>query len=257
MPAHSASVLPPAPAAPRAGAVSLGLSFDQVEKRFGPLSVLRNVTFQVAAGEFAILLGANGSGKTTLLRLAALLAQPTRGTVRWEGIPAGLGPQGNDCAGYLGHLSQLYDELTALENLQFFARLYRLPFSAEELRTRLASAGLDSWGGTLVRAFSRGMRQRLALVRVFLHSPSLLLLDEPSAGLDTPGIDWLAGILTGLRDSACTVLMSTHGDSPLTAFASRVMWLAGGKLAGDAQADIPSALRQADIAIRQDRGGVR
>jgi heme exporter protein A len=174
---------------------------DGVEKRYGRKRALRAVTFSVPEDGFLLVTGPNGSGKTTLLRLLAGLAAPTRGILTVDSERGQLG--------FVGHEPLLYAELTALENLELFGRLYRVPERRERSGMLLERFGLWEARADRVSTFSRGMTQRLALCRALLHDPSLLVLDEPFTALDEQGaalLDRELEALTGAR----TIVLSTH-----------------------------------------------
>ncbi len=216
-----------------AAETGLAISFRRAEKRYGSHVALRRLSLEISSGEFVALVGPNGSGKTTLLRMAAMLARPTAGTVEFPS-----NGEFNSAAiklriGMVGHFTMLYDELTAEENLRFFARLYGLDDPAARARAALEPAGLATRARDLVRTFSRGMRQRLAIARALLAAPSLLLLDEPAAGLDREGAAWLAITLSQLRKSGATVIMSSHGQSEALTLATRAIAMRGGALVED------------------------
>jgi len=228
--AHGATLAP--------GVASLGICFEGVAKRFGPLTALREISLEIGAGEFVALLGPNGAGKTTLLRIAALLMNPSSGNLRFT-VATGAAQQdlpleqAKPLLGMVAHNSLLYDELTASENLTFFAQLYGLEDVRARVLAALETCGLGARAQGIVRAFSRGMRQRLTIARALLHGPRLLLLDEPAAGLDHQGLAWLAVTLARLRDGGCTILMSTHARNESLELATRAVSLAGGRIAHD------------------------
>ena len=210
-----------------------GIRFKNIEKRYGGLFALRRVSLDVAEGECLALAGRNGSGKTTLLRIAAKLVRPSSGEVQytWQGD--------QDCAtprtGFVAHATMVYDELTAEENLILFARLQGLSEPVARADKLLSEVGLSERRGSLVRTFSRGMRQRVAIARALLQQPQILLLDEPATGLDPEGVAWLAATLRRLRDGGCTLLMSLHGESPISALATRAVRLDAGAIVADTQ----------------------
>jgi heme exporter protein A len=208
-----------------------GLRFESIDKRYGGLFALRRVTFEISAGECAVLAGRNGSGKTTLLRIAGQIVRPTAGTLSFPGAAAD--SAGNARPGYVGHSTMVYDELTAEENLLLFARLQKVESPVARAEALLREVGLYERRGSLVRTFSRGMRQRIAIARALIHRPSVLLLDEPATGLDPLGIMWLASSLRELSQAGCTIVMSLHGESEISALATRAVRLDAGNVIAD------------------------
>jgi heme exporter protein A len=186
-------------------------------KRFGEKLALEGVDLDLARGGFLLVTGPNGAGKTTLLRLCAGLLVPTSGELEVEVDRAAIG--------LVGHEPLVYRELTPLENLDLYGRLYRIPERRERIGMLLERFGLWDVRRERVSGFSRGMTQRLALCRALLHEPELLLLDEPYAGLDTEGaslVDRELGALAG----TCTVALATHAPARVESLASARIGLA-------------------------------
>jgi heme exporter protein A len=209
-------------------ATASGLRFENIDKRYGGLFALRRVSLEIAAGECVALAGRNGSGKTTLLRVAARLVRPTAGKISFPGAD---GTDGRP--GYVAHATMVYDELSAEENLILFARLQNVPAAKARAEELLCEVGLYERRGSLVRTFSRGMRQRIAIARALVHRPSVLLFDEPATGLDPLGISWLAKALGKVHRAGCTVVMSLHGESEVSALATRAVQLDAGSVVAD------------------------
>jgi len=203
-------------------------------KSFGPRIVLAGVDLPVAAGEFVALVGPNGAGKTTLLRILATLARPTSGMVRIAGLdPARSGDKVRRCIGFLSHRTLLYDDLTAEQNLIFYARMYDLLDGPARIVELLERVGLAARRHDLVRTFSRGMQQRLSVARAVLHRPQVLLLDEPYTGLDLNAAQVLTGLLGELGEEGCTILLTTHNLERGLAVGGRVIVLTQGRLVYD------------------------
>jgi len=187
------------------------LEMNSVQKSFGLKPVLRDITLTLHAGERVALLGANGAGKTTLLRILAGLTRPGSGRITIAGLD--LGEQTRAVQrklGFVAHQPYLYDDLTALENLLFFARMYALEHSRQRAETLLQRVGLSKKARERAGSLSRGQSQRLALARALLHAPELLLLDEPETGLDQEGLALLAELLHEHHARGGTLLFTTH-----------------------------------------------
>jgi len=185
------------------------VAVDGVWKYYGDYPALRDVRLEAAAGTCLALIGRNGAGKTTLLRILAGFSRPGRGQVRI------CGTEPRETAtrrriGFIGHGISVYDELSAIENLTLFARLYGLAEPRQAAARWLERTGLNRVAEGLVREFSRGMRQRLAVARAFLHEPDVLLLDEPFTALDDRAIAVLQGLLKDALAAGKTIVMSTH-----------------------------------------------
>jgi len=203
---------------------------DNVWKFYGDYPALREVSFNVERGSCLALLGRNGAGKTTLLRILAGLSKTARGSVTILGADA-RAEETRRQIGVLGHGIGIYDELSALENLSLFARLYGLENPKKTAMEWLDRTGLARVSDGLVREFSRGMRQRLAVARAFIHHPSLLLLDEPFTALDDRAIAVLQELLNDARREGCTIIMSTHQLREALELASDVALINRGRLA--------------------------
>ena len=199
-------------------------------KYYGDYPALREIRFSVHPGQCLALLGRNGAGKTTLLRILAGLSRPAKGELRIFGREA-RHADSRAAIGILGHGIALYDELSAIENLRLFAGLYGIENAEATARQWLEKTSLDNVANSLVREFSRGMRQRLAVARAVLHNPSLLLLDEPFTSLDDRAIALLQSVLKGALDRGCTVIMSTHQLREAMELSTHVALLNRGRLA--------------------------
>src|SRR5271166_744025 len=206
------------------------VAIEGVWKFFGDYPALRDISFTVDGGACLALLGRNGAGKTTLLRILAGLSKPARGSITVLGRDA-RAEITRQKIGVLGHGIGVYEELSAYENLRLFARLYGIPDPNKTAREWLERTGLDRVRDGLVREFSRGMRQRLAVARAFLHNPTLLLLDEPFTALDDRAIAVLQGLLKGALSEGRTIIMSTHQLREALELATDVALISRGKLA--------------------------
>jgi heme exporter protein A len=242
---------------PHAGSpAGLRIQFSNVEKRYGMRMALRGVSLEIAAGECVALVGHNGSGKTTLLKIAAQLSRPSRGKLSfYSGDTPLTTDEVKSRSGMVAHHILVYDELTAEENLVFFAKLFGLRDPIQRARQSLEPVGLANRADDLVRTFSRGMRQRLAIARALLPSPQLLLLDEPAAGLDPEGQQWLGTTLTSLHDAGCTIIMSTHGRNETQGAVTRAIRLEGGNVTHDSGAGGNPISLLAMAAVRESSEG--
>jgi heme exporter protein A len=206
-------------------------------KTFGPKLVLRGVDFDVAQGEFVALLGPNGAGKTTFLRILATLSRPRAGAVRIGSFALpGEAAAVRRRLGVVSHQPLLYGDLSAEENLHFFGRMYALANRAERVQAVLELVGLYPRRRDLVREFSRGMQQRLAIGRAVMHEPDVLLFDEPHTGLDQDARTMLDAVLQEITRGGRTVVMTTHDLDRAAALADRIDILSRGKI----EASVPS-----------------
>jgi heme exporter protein A len=206
------------------------VAVDGLWKFYGDYPALRDIRLEAGEGACLALIGRNGAGKTTLLRTIAGFSRPGKGEVRIFGKP----PRDSETRrlmGFIGHGISVYDELSALENLTLYGKLYGLDDPKRAALDWLERTGLERVKDGLVREFSRGMRQRLAVARAFLHDPAVLLLDEPFTALDDRAIAVLQRLLREGLASGKTIVMSTHQLREALELASHVALLARGKVA--------------------------
>ena len=206
------------------------IEIDGIWKFYGDYAALRDITLSIQPGTCTALLGRNGAGKTTLLRTIAGLSRSARGKITIYGDDVRT-PETRFRLGVLGHSIGIYDELSAMENLRLFASLYDLQNAEASAMKWLERVGLERVAHGLVREFSRGMRQRLAVARAFLHDPQVLLLDEPFTALDDRAIAVLQTVLRGALSDGKTVVMSTHQLREALELATHVVLINRGKMA--------------------------
>jgi len=216
------------------------IEVHKLVKRFGAKLVLRGLDFSVNEGEFVALIGPNGAGKTTFLRVLSSLARPSLGSVSIAGfqLPAQAASVRRNL-GVVSHLPLLYSDLTAQENLRFYGKMYCVTGLNQRIEEVLEMVGLSTRRNDLVRTFSRGMQQRLAIGRAVLHDPAILLFDEPYTGLDQEACDMLNQILQDVAGRGRTIVMTSHDLGRVQNLASRFDVLTGGIIAASTT---PSAL---------------
>ena len=214
------------------------IEVKKLVKRFGLKTVLRGMDFHVERGEFVALLGPNGAGKTTFLRILSTLARPSLGEVKVAGyrLPHEAA-QVRARLGVVSHMPLLYGDLTAAENLEFYARMYGIPNYQLRITEVLELVGLESRRRDLVRTFSRGMQQRLAIGRAVLHDPEVMLFDEPYTGLDQDASSMLDEVLRSVAAQGRTVVMTSHDLARAEDLASRFDILSRGLISASATRD--------------------
>jgi heme exporter protein A len=205
-----------------------------LSKQFGALHALDGLDLRVGRGESIALFGPNGAGKTTLIRILTLSLRPSGGSFHIEGLD----PRREDLRireriGLISHQSFLYDDLTAVQNLEFFARLYGVDDPTGRATELLSSFGLAHRGADPLRTYSRGMQQRVSLARALVHDPKLIFLDEPFSGLDPHAARMLRGTLERLRGDGRTILLVTHNLSEGLELSDRWIILREGRIAAD------------------------
>jgi ABC-type multidrug transport system ATPase subunit len=212
---------------PTAPLVSPIIVINNLIKQFGRFAALRGVTAEFAPAQLYAILGDNGAGKTTLLRTLASLSSPTRGTVNMLGSsdPRAVRQQ----VGYMAHPSLLYDEMSGMENLRYFAQLYGID-DDRRCREVIASVKLDPELTRPVGQYSQGMRQRLSLARAVLHDPKILLLDEPFSNVDIGSARQMVHLLAEMRHHGKTIFVVTHQPSLLEGAADEFVWMEAGKI---------------------------
>lgn len=229
------------------------VSVDDVSRHFGRRRAVSRVTFVVARGQILGLLGPNGAGKSTLLAMLGTLLRPTSGSIQFGTRDVSTG---DDLLrahiGVLGHDLFLYPELTARENLSFFAALYGIADADDVARRALEHAGLLDRADDLVSSFSRGMRQRVALERALIHRPRLVLLDEPFTGLDDASTAALVGRLKALREDGAIVVLATHDLDLAEGLLDEAVFLRDGRMVHSVAR--PEALRSTYRSVMKGPG---
>lgn len=204
-------------------------------KEFGHRQALRGVDLKLAVGEFLTIIGPNGAGKSTLLRCVAGLSKPSRGQVLLRGQPVDAsGTEVRRRIGLVSHETLLYDDLTAVENLRFYGRMYDVEGLDSRIDELLRRLGLLRRAHDPVRTYSRGMQQRLAIARALLHRPSVILMDEPYTGLDEQATEQLHRILRMMESGDQTLIMTTHNLNTVAQVGSRLAILVAGRIVYDA-----------------------
>jgi len=240
------------PDAATGGGSAGGVDFDHVvvedvSRHFGRRRALSKITFTARAGAIVGLLGPNGAGKSTMLALLATMLRPSAGRIRYGAHDASAGASLRGVIGVLGHDLFLYPELSARENLSFFAALYGVVDTAGAAAAALTEAGLSDRGDDVVSSFSRGMRQRVALARALLHGPRLVLLDEPFTGLDDASAAALLERLRALRQRGAIVVLATHDLEVADGLLDEALFLRDGRILEHAAR--PEALRSTYRAV--------
>ncbi|MEE9116162.1 MAG: heme ABC exporter ATP-binding protein CcmA [Thermoplasmata archaeon] len=218
------------------------IEIDNVVKEFGRKGVINGIDLRIEKGDYLVILGPNGAGKTTLIKLISTLLRPSSGTIKIDGYDVKEdGVEARRRIGVLGHVSYLYDELSALENLRFYAKMYGVNLGHDEIREILSKVKLAHRMNDLVGTYSRGMKQRLAIVRAIIHKPKILLLDEPYTGLDLNGRKILTEMLREFQKQGITTVMVTHDIERGYELGNRLAVIIDGEIAAD--------LRKEDMSI--------
>lgn len=237
------------------------LETADLSRDFGRQRAVDGLTFALAAGESLALFGPNGAGKTTLLRLLAGLLRPTSGRASVGGADVRTDTTVRGRIGLISHQTMLYPALSALENVEFAARLHGVSSPRTASARALERLGIADRAGALVRTLSRGMQQRVSIARAIVHEPAVLLLDEPYTGLDASGAATLSGMLHGLRSEGATMILVTHNVGEGLAVATHSGVMLGGKLVrfGLASSTTPDEFARAYrslVGVRDDAAPV-
>jgi heme exporter protein A len=233
---------------------TLALDSQHIEKKFGYSYAVRDVSLQLKRGEFVVVFGSNGAGKTTFLKVAATLMRPTKGTLAIEGFDIRTqAEQARQRIGFLSHNTFVYRDLSALENLKFFCRLYGAAESEERLLAILDRVDLKRRAHDPVRSFSRGMQQRVGIARTLLHDPTLILLDEPYTGLDAKAANTLNALLDESVANGKTVVLTSHDLPQGLRAATRAVILDKGMVVHDGPAGDPAVKAAYARYIHQER----
>ena len=215
-------------------AVEPAIELLDVSKSIDERSILRNVSISIPSGQFVTVLGANGTGKSTLLKILSTLIPPSAGHLKLFGqVATATSVDLRRRIALIGHQSMLYRDLSARENLEFFARLYNVNDPSDRAKQMLNVIGLSERANDPVRTFSRGMVQRVAIARALVHNPDLLLADEPFDGLDAPSIDALEHLLDQLHEAGKTIVMVNHDIAQSLRIAEHAIILRGGRVVVD------------------------
>jgi heme exporter protein A len=218
----------------------LSIQATDLVRNFGTRRAVNGVSLTLVPGDCLALFGPNGAGKTTLLRMLGGLLRPTSGSAAIEGIPLPGSADVRARVGLVSHQTMLYDALTARENVEFSARMYGVQDARKATDEVLARLGAASFADVRVRSLSRGMQQRVSVARAIVHSPSVLLADEPFTGLDAAGASALTGMLAGLRDSGATIIIVTHNLDEALALCTAAAIMREGRFVRLDRAPIPA-----------------
>ncbi len=214
-----------------------------LSKQFGGRSVLRQIDLRLTAGESIAVMGDNGAGKTTLLRCLAGITRPDAGELFWKGESSKRNPRARRFLGMVAHDSQLYSNLTLLENLHFAARMHATARPRQQALDWLEQIGLLSYAECLPCQISHGMRRRVSVARGLIHKPPIVLLDEPFSGLDAGGQKWLAELLASLQQEKQSICFTTHDPMHAQLCADQVLSLQNGRLQETCTAQNPTIRR--------------